>query len=508
MRAVTLADLDCFRLLVARHLGLQVDDHKLSALEELLQRRLAERRLDAPTYLASLDEPDGSAEELRLLARELTVQETYFFRHKEQLAAFVERALPARLKARAAERSLAILCAGCASGEELYTLAMLLEDRRASLPGWEFALHGVDVNTAGLARAARGRYSAWSLRDLPPEQRQRWFRVEGREHVLDEALRRRVTFAEANLALEQPALLAPRSLDVIFCRNVLMYLTPLSAQSLVARLARALRPGGFLFLGHAETLRGLSKAFHLIHSHEAFYYQRKEPSGAPAAPGDEGPVAAPLEPELAGLLDRTDNWSDAIRAASDEVKRLTATRGSRASAPAAQATLPDVDPAPRVWELLRQERFGDARALVGQLPEVSARQPETLLLRALLHTHGGDLASAEALCLEVLASDELNAEAHYVMALCRESAGDAQAAQDHDQMAIYLDPAFAMPRLHLGQLHCRRQAHDRAREELSRALVLLPREDSARILLYGGGFGREGLAALAEVMLARCGGPR
>jgi chemotaxis protein methyltransferase CheR len=130
-----------------------------------------------------------------------------------------------------------------------------------------------------------------------------------------------------------------------------------------------------------------------------------------------------------------------------------------------------------------------------------------LLLRAVLLTHGGRLALAEETCRRLLALDELNAGAHYLLALCREGAGDRRAAAEHDQVAAYLDPAFAMPRLHLALLARRHGDRETARRELAQAALLLEREDASRLLLFGGGFGREALVALCRAELAACGGP-
>ena len=110
------------------------------------------------------------------------------------------------------------------------------------------------------------------------------------------------------------------------------------------------------------------------------------------------------------------------------------------------------------------------------------------------------------MCERLLAIDELNAGAHYALALCREGDGDRQGAIDHDQVAIYLDGSFAMPRLHLGLVARKRGDLETARRELGQALVLLQREDAARLLLFGGGFGRDALVALCRAELAGCGG--
>ena len=128
-----------------------------------------------------------------------------------------------------------------------------------------------------------------------------------------------------------------------------------------------------------------------------------------------------------------------------------------------------------------------------------------MLLKAVSLSLGGALAAAEAVCEELLTCDELNAGAHYVQALCREGLGDLSGATEHDQTAAYLDPRFAMPRLHLGLLARRQNERDSARNHLEQALLLLHQEDAARILLFGGGFKCEALIALCNAELATLG---
>jgi chemotaxis protein methyltransferase CheR len=161
---------------------------------------------------------------------------------------------------------------------------------------------------------------------------------------------------------------------------------------------------------------------------------------------------------------------------------------------------------PLVLELLKKERFSDALELLGRLPAESDQDADVLLLRAALLTHSGQLNAAENVCGQLLARDELNSGAHYLLALCRESAGDRQGALDHDQAAIYLDPGFAMPRLHLGLMARRAGEWESARQELGHALMLLKREDASRLLLFGGGFGRDALIALCRSELLSAGG--
>lgn len=153
-------------------------------------------------------------------------------------------------------------------------------------------------------------------------------------------------------------------------------------------------------------------------------------------------------------------------------------------------------------ELLRAERFAEASALVDTFPD----DPDVLLLRAVLCAHGGDFARAEDACRRLLEADELDAGAHYVLALCREGAADHAGAVHHHRAAVYLDAGFAMPRLHLGILARRTGDRAVARRELTQASALLAREDASRLLLFGGGFGREALTALCRAELLACGG--
>lgn len=498
-----IGEIDRFRLSILRWLGLDFDDSKRSFLLEVLQRRVSGRSADA--YLARLEGSEEPREELRALARELTVTETSFFRNADQIRALNAVAIPDRMEARADARRLSVLSAGCASGEEAYTLAACLHDT-PGIQDWNVSIRAIDLNPAMLAKAAAARYSSWSLRSTPPALASRLFRAEGREFVLDEGIKSMVRFDERNLTVDDDSFWVQGRFDIIFCRNVIMYFTPEIARGVLARLAHSLAPGGYLFLGHAESLRGMSNAFHLRHTHDTFYYQRRD--------GDEvdGPMAAARSLPNAAIetpINPDESWIDTIRNASQRVRTLTeplqparAKSGTRAPKPVAVARTADVRDA---LELLGREQYADAQRALDSLPADRARDPEVLLLSAVLQTHGGNLAAAEAVCEDLLRLDEMNAGAHYLMALCRESAGDFARAADHDQIAAYLDPSFAMPRLHLGLLARRAGDRDGAVRELRQALLLLHREDSARLLVFGGGFGRSALVMLCRAELTLCG---
>ena len=498
--AAEIGEVDRFRASVLRWLGLDFDDSKRGFLLEVLGRRVQANGRNADVYLAGLEAAEAPRDELRSLAQELTVTETSFFRNADQIRALHEVARPDRMAVRADTRQLSILSAACSSGEEAYTLAACVRDA-PGIAGWNVAIRAIDINTAMLGKAKAARYSDWSLRSTPASLKRRLFRADGREFLLDESIRKMVKFEERNLTVDDPGFWAEGRYDIIFCRNVIMYFTPEIARAVLARIAYSLAPGGYLFLGHAESLRGMSTAFHLRHTHDTFYYQRKDGADETALVETR---AAPVGAAIEAPIDPEESWVDTIRHASQRIRALTdAPKPERTRAAARPpGPAPDIGTA---LDLLGREHYAEAQKVLDALPPDRARDPEVLLLSAVLQTHGGNLVAAEAVCEELLRLDEMNAGAHYVMALCRESAGDDRRAADHDQIAAYLDPSFAMPRLHLGLLARRKGDRDGAARELRQALLLLQREDSARLLVFGGGFGRGALANLCRAELALCG---
>lgn len=279
--------LERFRAAIAARLGLQFDHRQDDWLAEVLARRGSGAEL--ALYLDALEHAP-SATELDALASELTVGETFFFRHLEQFEALSRQVLPQWLRRRRPGQRLRVLSAGCASGEEAYTLAICLQRSGLVLQGVDWEVVGFDLNPEAVARAEAGRYGDWSLRAAPEALRGPWLQREGAQYVLHPALRERVRFERRNVCAPDAAFWQAGAFDVVFCRNMLMYLDMPSLQQALAHLTQVLPPGGFLFLGHAETLREQAADFQLLNTHGCFYYQRR---GAEPLPGDAPPDARP-----------------------------------------------------------------------------------------------------------------------------------------------------------------------------------------------------------------------
>ena len=338
--------------------------------------------------------------------------------------------------------------------------------------------------------------------------------------MVEEAVRSMVCFETRNLLDDDRAFWQPERFDIIFFRNVGIYFSPQTTKAVIQRLAQSLAPGGYLFLGPSETLRGISNGFHLCHTQDTFYYQKRRSDEPAVVAGMEHvPSARTQTLPAAVLLNETKqegSWVEAIGRASAKIASL-------ASKSKAQALHDDKSPpAPEVcaaagaanapgsltmaWELLRAEQYDQALQALDALPPAWQTSVDALLLRAVVLTNAGRISQAQEVCRGVLAADELNACAHYLTALCMEHAGDLTRAMQHDQTAVYLKPNFALPHLHLGLLARRRGDLETARREFNDATTLLEREEASNILLFGGGFSREALTQLSRAELRACGG--
>jgi chemotaxis protein methyltransferase CheR len=445
------------RRLLAERLGMAFDDKKDPLLAEILRQRATEHGLTGRGYLDRL--ATAWTAELSTLAEALTVNETYFFRNFEQFRALADVVLPERVRRRGAGQPLELLSVGCSTGEEAYSLAIVAAERVPEACG--ASVVGLDVDRGALRKAMAGRYSTWSLRETPDECRERWFRPAAEGVEIDARLRGRVRFVEHNVARDDPVLFAPGAYDVVFCRNLLMYLTPDTVRAVVERVTRALAPGGYLFLGHTDSLGSRPAGLSVHHSHETFYYRREATR----------PVAA------------------AVRVA-EPPKRAAATTVARPRH------------RDRALRLVQEERFGEALQVLDAIGGAEADRPDTWLVRGCVLAHLGDTGQAAELCRRLLERDALFADAHQLLADCHEGDEQHAAAQRHHRIAAQLDPGFAMPWLRLGLL-ARRLGDRRAAEiDLDRAVRLLRHETDERVALFGGGFGRSALIAVCRAELA------
>ena len=262
---------------IYQKLGLYFDDKKIYFLKTRVARRMAALGLDkAQDYLFLVAYADPEGQEMQALANLITTNETYMFREYDQLQAFANHCLPEVLSAKQArgEKRLRIWSAGCSSGEEAYTLAMILQEVFPQAQSWDCEIVATDIDENKLAKVRAGRYGQRSVNDVPDEYKDKYLTGNGEEYVVRKRTAALVQPVHLNLH-DRMAMRAMRGFDFIFCRNVLIYFDDLSRKSVVDQFYAALNPGGYIFLGHSESVGRVTTAFKLKRFENHLVYRKE-----------------------------------------------------------------------------------------------------------------------------------------------------------------------------------------------------------------------------------------
>lgn len=428
------------RALIASRLGLDFPDGRQADLQRGLVRTQTSSHLSTPeNYLAWLASLPDTSPELMRLAGYLTVGETYFFRDRALFEALEQHVLPSLIAARRSDGilRLRLWSAGCATGEEPYSLAILLDRLLPDHSDWALTILATDINPDALEGARRGLYRDWSFRENPRWIRDRYFHPRGREmYEVAPTIRQMVTFAPLNLAGDGYPSVATNTtgMDLILCRNVLMYFTHQAQRATVARLRRALVSDGWLAVSPAEGSAELFRPLVPVNLSGTVLY-RKEPT--PAAP-----LPAAWQAE-AVLPDSLEPFPVVYTPDDLRIPPLPIKSPSEQQVGAAPDTAADLHAGPSDLER--------ARALADQ----------------------GKLEEARQLCEAALARDQLDPETHFLFAAICQERGEIPAALEALRRAIYLAPDFAPAHFLLGSLLLREGRRRRGRRCMETVVHLL-----------------------------------
>ncbi len=267
-----------FRDFFREHCGLHFSEDSRFLLEKRLARRVHELDLGSFAAYHHLLRSDASGdEEVAAAIDDLTTNETYFLRERSQLTALIEEILPETLERRRAQggRAVSIWSAGCSSGEEAYSIVMLAQEAGLE-PGTDFRVYASDISRRVLQKARRGIYRPASFREDMGDLQKKYFTEEGGLWRISDEVKRHVVFTRVNL-LDASRLGLLGTMDVILCRNVIIYFDLETKREVVSRFHDKLHPGGYLLLGHAESLINVSSAFELAHLKSDLVYRRPLP---------------------------------------------------------------------------------------------------------------------------------------------------------------------------------------------------------------------------------------
>jgi chemotaxis protein methyltransferase CheR len=467
--------LEQFSGFVAAEMGLHFPPERRAELERALgEAARAFGCRDAEECLRRMLAAPLSRQQVETLAAHLTVGETYFFREQRVYEILEARILPELIQARRGERRLRLWSAACASGEEPYSLAILLDRLLPDLDEWNVTLLATDINPASLRKAAEGVYREWSFRRMPEGLRERYFReVVPGQYELDARIRRLVTFDYLNLAADSyPSLVGnTNAMDVIFCRNVLLYFTPERVRQTIENLRRCLVDGGWLAVSQTEVSHLHFTRFETVNFPDAILYRKADGrDGASVAVAPEpSPEAAP---ELALELFLPHE---------------------------AEPVLPPPSPAPEPPEAV-------APPVETPLLPAAADAAETSARRARECADRGELDAAAEWCEKAVAADKLNARHHYLAAAVAQERGRFDEARESLRRALFLEPDFALAHFALGNVASRQGRGTEADRHYANALRLLAAREPDETLPEGEGLTVGWLAGVLGAARLRGGG--
>jgi len=408
--------------------------------------------------------------QVEVLASHLTVGETYFFREKRTFALLEEHILPELIRSRRGmNQHLRIWSAGCASGEEPYSIAILLQKLIPDVERWNITILATDINPRFLQKASQGIYADWSFRDTPLWVREGYFKKteECRFRILP-SIQKMVSFSHLNLAEDAyPSLCNnTNAMDVIFCRNVLMYFAAEWQKQVVDNFHRSLVEGGWLLVSPVETSHVLFPQFVPVNFPSAILY-RKDGDKAPSLdvfPSYVHEEPTPWLPPIAFPVPESEPTPAIFPEFSDSLP-----------VPVGESPKEDVQVSPyqEALTLYQLGRYSGAAENLALWLSQNQNDNHAMELLARVYANLGQLAEALEWCGRAIAADKVNVGCHYLRAMILQEQGAVEEATKSLQRTLYLDSKFVLAHFGLGNLALRQGKAKEAEKHLENALSLL-----------------------------------
>ncbi len=460
------------KLLLDRY-GLYFSERRRPELESaILHAFAASPTADLNEYYALLIERTDGGLEMERLVNAVTINETHFFRDAAQFDALTQTVLPELIERRRMLRTLRIWSAGCSSGEEPYSIAILLRDMLPDVNEWSITILGTDVNTAALDKARQGLFGEWAFREpRAKEIRPRYFHRIGARWELSPEVRRMVTFNRMNLAGTEYPSYATNTMfmDLILCRNVTIYFNELVTTDVVNRFHDTLTDGGWLVVGHSELSLNVYRRFQVRNFPNTVLYQRN--GQTPTQP-----------PEW--------QWPPHLEA-STPLPILTPTAMTPPAMPVIPPPTPssalDVPPLEQARQLMEFGRSEEARALLLTLTQSPPVNLDVYILLGQTCANLGDLEAAERWCREALKRNKLALEAYYTLALVLQHQAKLPEAIEALKKVVYIDRNDVLGHFSLARLHYQNGQAPAALKSLDNARHLLETQSDDAIVTRSGG---------------------
>lgn len=402
---------------------------------------------DAETCALGLLSAPLEREQIEVLASCLTVGETYFFREKRAFEVLEQQIFPELIAARRGrDQRLRLWSAGCCTGEEAYSLAMVLHRLLPDIADWQVTLLATDINPRFLQKAAAGVFGEWSFRNVPAGVKEKYFRrTAQKRYAIADDIKRRVTFSYLNLVEDAyPSLTTnTNAIDVIFCRNVLMYFEPAQARRVLHRLHCSLVDGGWLLVSACEAPQLTFAGFASLHESGTVVYRKTSARQTPSVSVAETSANEQLAPFAFVAPDPTPLVVDPSPPSVVDLPCVPMVPSVSASAAESRE---------KALGLFEHGLYAEAAEQLKQLVTGEGTDPKALALLARACANQGKLGEALNWCEKMLVADKMNASFHYLRAMILQEQGAVAEAVGALKRALYLDPYFVLAHFALGNL--------------------------------------------------------
>ncbi|MBF0537041.1 MAG: tetratricopeptide repeat protein [Nitrospirae bacterium] len=465
--------------LISLRTGLNFSQAKWDDLKKGLQRAQGDFGFqDVDAFISWLVSSPITAEDIERLACHITIGETYFFREKSSLEALQNHIFPQIIQAqktgnRAGNRAIRVWSAGCSTGEEAYTIAIILKKLLPDIQTWMLSISATDINPLFIKKAIDGIYTQWSFRNTPDWVKTECFTLtpEGKFAIRSE-FKRMLSFSTLNLAEDTYPSVNNNThdIDVILCRNVLMYFSREEAIKVTRRFYKTLVNGGWLIVSHTEHSNKLFEGFEAVAFPDAIIYRKK-----------------PLNTEILTNTPLIPHWV---------VKTTPASHKKEDTG---------FHPLPQFPEaLLKYEggSYDEAEEILLRLLAINKGEARSLVLLARVYANKGMLDKALEHCQMAIEADNLNPGYHYLAATILEERGQVQEAMEALGKAIYVDQAYVLAHFAMGNLSLRQRRYSESHRHFSNALKILASYNPEDVLPESEGIPVDRLREMIEASMA------
>ncbi len=416
--------------------GIVVNAQQLDVVYKNINQRVQKRGFNnIDDYVNALDSNTQYADELKELIAQITINESYFFRDEEQMSFLEEVFFPQLIKKRreSQRKVLRIWSAGCSCGQEIYSIALILDKLIDDYDQWTIHLLGTDINTNVIAQGVSGKYTPWVLRNVKKTMLEKYFEGHGNDFILSEKIRKRVKLIYHNLSNDDypSALNGTSSLDIIICRNVLLYIDKELSKKVLERFSQCLSSDGILLLGVVDIVGHDDKIFDRKKHNGVAYYQK---------------ASIMVNPPVVSLpISKKETTKKVISKHKDDFPK-------------------------KVHDLLKEEKWEDLIALPNDYKPSTPEHVNLALNKALAFANIGRLDDAMNECNYIQKQDDLNAENYLIQALILKEKNNYEEAEKKIKQAIFLNKDFVDAYYCLGILYFRQNKIKKGLKEMKTAI--------------------------------------